>query len=69
MNKKTRSEMNWSKVRKAAVSAIRLKHSLLADEELNDVLPQLEMDYQKALLSGVAYELDTASLMAGLDAD
>lgn len=69
MNKKTRAEMNWSKVRKAAASAIRLKHSLLADEELNEVLPKLELDFQKALVSGKTYELDTASLMRSLDED
>lgn len=37
---------------KAARSAIRLKHSLAADAELNDLLPQLERAFNSAVSRG-----------------
>ena len=38
MQKKTAAEMEKSKIMKAARTLIRLKHSLAADEELNETL-------------------------------
>lgn len=38
---------------KAARSAVRLKHSLEADAELNEVLPQLERAFDSAVSRGV----------------
>lgn len=38
---------------KAARSAIRLKHSLAADAELNDVLPMLEGKFDASVQIGV----------------
>jgi len=37
---------------KAARSAIRLRHSLAADEELNEVLPLLETEFVAAVQRG-----------------
>jgi len=67
--KKTPTELQWAKIRKAATSAIRLKYSLMADEELNEVLPRLELEYITAMNQGQPYELDTTTLMRELDAD
>ena len=38
---------------KAARSAVRLKHSLAADEELNRVLPELERRFDAAVQNGI----------------
>jgi hypothetical protein len=47
---------------KTARSIIRLKHSLAADEELNRVLPQVELAFDRAVNGG---ELpDVAELIA-----
>jgi len=67
--KKTPTEFQWHKIRKAATSAIRLKHSLKADEEINEVLARLELEYTTAVNNNKPYELDTATLMRDLDAD
>jgi hypothetical protein len=67
--KKTPTELKWAKIRKAATSAIRLKYSLMADEEINEVLARLELEYTKAVNNNKPYELDTATLMRDLDAD
>jgi len=37
---------------KAARSAVRLRHSLEADAELNDLLPQLESAFDSAVARG-----------------
>lgn len=55
-----------SEVRKAALvkalrTAIRLKHTLAADRELNDVLPNAEAAFDQALQRGIlpdAIDLD-----------
>jgi hypothetical protein len=60
---KTEQEQTWANILKAARTVIRLKHSLLADQELNAVLPQLEVEYMAALKAGKAYEFDVASVL------
>jgi len=42
---------------KAARSAIRLRHSLAADAELNEVIPQLERDFNAAIQRGMVPEV------------
>lgn len=37
---------------KAARSMVRLRHSIAADEELNDVLPAVERAFDKAVQTG-----------------
>ncbi len=42
---------------KAARSAVRLRHSLNADEELNELLPALERAFDSAVSRGVLPEV------------
>lgn len=44
--------MERARILKVSRSLIRLKHSLRADEELNDVLPDRLMEFDKALQDG-----------------
>jgi hypothetical protein len=67
MTKKNAEEMGWEKARKVAISAIRLKYTLLADEEINEVIPALQEQYQAAIDAERPWELDTASLMRRVD--
>jgi len=48
---------------KAARSAIRLKHSLAADEEINQRLPEIERDIDRAIQQGQVFELDVQSIL------
>lgn len=64
--KRTRNEQQWFKIRKAAVAAIRMKHSMRAEDEINDVIPELQQRYEDALKGGPAFELETADLMKEL---
>ncbi len=57
MKKKTPEEMERSKIEKAARTLIRLKHSLKADEELNDVLPDALEQFDNALVAGELKQL------------
>jgi hypothetical protein len=50
--KKSELEMEKAKALKTARALIRLKHSLAADEELNDTLPDLALEFDKALQQG-----------------
>lgn len=52
---------------KAARSAIRLRHSIAADEELNEVLPRLEGMFNDAVQRGVLPSV--AVLLSDLLAD
>jgi len=44
--------MERAKVSKTARTIIRLKHSLAADEEINDVLPDTLAEFDEALGKG-----------------
>lgn len=57
MKKKSPAEMERARVTKTARTLIRLKHSLAADEELNDVLPDTLAEFDKALANGTLKEL------------
>ena len=50
-------------VLKAVRTAIRLKHSLAADREMNEVLPEVERELEAAIKSGTGYELDVADFL------
>lgn len=52
MNKKTEIEMERHKLLKITRAMIRLKHSIAADEELNEVLPDRLAEFDIALQSG-----------------
>lgn len=52
MHKKTDIEMQRLRLAKISRSLLRLKHSLNADVEINDTLPDLLVDFDKGLQSG-----------------
>jgi len=60
MIQKTRTELEKAKILKAVRSAIRLKHALGADEELNEVLPRVEAEVDRAIAEGKLLELNPA---------
>lgn len=52
MKRKTPAELERYKVGKATRALVRLKHSLAADEELNEVLPNTLEEFDEALARG-----------------
>lgn len=54
-------EVFRARVLKAYRAAIRLKHSLAADEEIARRLPQVQADIDTALLGGAEISVDPAS--------
>lgn len=52
MNQKDDIELRRSALLKAARSAVRLRHALAADAELNEVLPELERRFNALVLTG-----------------
>jgi hypothetical protein len=58
MNKKSDIELERAKILKVTRALIRLKHSLQADVELNDVLPDTLIQFDKALQNGELLELN-----------
>ena len=57
MRKKTDVEMERQKVTKATRTLIRLKHSLAADEEINNILPDTLDEFDDAIANGKLLEL------------
>lgn len=68
MRKKSPAEMEKAKIAKATRTIVRLKHSLQADEELNDILPDTLAEFDEALANGTLKELK-ASLNDALGGD
>lgn len=52
MNQKDDILLRHDALMKAARSAIRLRHAIAADAELNDVLPALEREFNARVLNG-----------------
>lgn len=52
MQKKSRAELEKQRITKTLRTLVRLKHSLAADEELNNVLPDTLAEFDTALASG-----------------
>lgn len=50
-------ELELAKVLKSARTSIRLKHSLAADEEINNLLPEIETEFMAAVSKGKKYTL------------
>lgn len=57
MRRKSEAEMMRSKVVKITRTMLRLKHSLAADEEINQVLPDRIDEFDAALARGELLEL------------
>lgn len=55
--KKTEIEMQQARITKITRTLIRLKHSLAADEEINEVLPDRLDEFAKAVQRGELLEL------------
>lgn len=53
MAKRTKIEQEFANRRKVVRTAVRLKHSLEADNELNDVLDETEKEFSKNVLKGL----------------
>jgi len=62
LRKKSPEEMKRAKVAKATRSLIRLKHSLAADEEINDVLPDRLEELDRATALGTDKALDRLAI-------
>jgi len=62
----TGPEQDWANIKNAVRTAIRLKYRIMADEEINAVLPKVQDDYAKALLERRPFELDTEVLLKEL---
>ena len=58
MNKKSPVEMERFRIIKINRTLIRLKHSLAADEELNDTLPDKLAEFDNAVQRGELLELE-----------
>lgn len=67
MIQKTDLEVEKTAALKAIRSNIRLKYSLMADEEINRVLPEWERRIDTALQDGQPLALDVASIIAGTE--
>lgn len=52
MNKKSEIELERQLLMKTSRALIRLKHSLEADREINEVLPEQIMKFEKAAQQG-----------------
>lgn len=57
MYKKSEIEMERQRISKVTRSLIRLKHSIQADEEINNLLPDTLQEFDKALQSGELKQL------------
>jgi hypothetical protein len=52
LRRKTEIEMRRAALAKTARSLVRLKHSLAADEELNEILPETLAEFDGAVARG-----------------
>lgn len=62
MRQYTDLEMRKASMLKAARAAIRLKHALAADAEINERLPELDREIDLALAEGKPFELEPGSV-------
>lgn len=69
MRKKTEIEMERERTAKITRSLIRLKHSLAADEEINAVLPDTLIEFDKSLQAGTLRQIrpTVSDLLDGLE--
>ena len=54
---KSEEEMAWNAVRRAATAELRLQAAAWLEKRLNDVLPQMQVEFQKTLNAGHLPEL------------
>lgn len=58
-------EREKAKLLKLARTLITAKYAAARDDELNEKLPALELEIDKAIQSGKVYELDVRSVLEG----
>lgn len=62
MKQKSELEVQVAATLKSVRTAVRLKHSLAADRELNDILPGIEAEINQAFAEGRAYKPSIAAI-------
>ena len=62
MNKKSPVEMERARITKITRTLVRLKHSLNADDEINDLLPDKLSEFEKGIHNGELKYLGLTSL-------
>ena len=62
MHKRDRIELERARILKIYRMNIRLRHSLAADEEINNTLPAIEAEYNRAVATGQPFQLEAASV-------
>lgn len=65
LRRKSEPEMERARVIKVQRTLIRLKHSLAADEELNEILPDTLSEFDKALAAGKLKEITSPEFKLG----
>jgi hypothetical protein len=63
VRRRTTIEVRRAQVAKTLRTAIRLKHSLAADEEINEVLPTVLADLDRAVQQGLPWELSLGKVL------
>ena len=61
--RKTKQELERAELAKAIRNYIRLKYSMAADEEINEVLWDILEEYDVALASGKAFKFKLSELV------
>lgn len=67
MKQLDRLEVSRAAILKAARAAIRLKHALRADAEINEVLPRLERDINDAMANGQPFIIDLSEVLREIE--
>lgn len=67
-SKKDSTEVKRAAALKIARSTVRLYFSIRADEALNDILPEIEKRFNKAVAGQQVYEVTAADIVHELEA-
>ena len=62
MRSKDNVELELAAIKKTARTSIRLRHSLAADREINERLPEIEANYYSAIQRGKKFKLEAFEL-------
>jgi len=62
MTRKDKVDLERTTVTKTVRTAIRLKHSIAADEEINAALPQVLEQFERAVAEGRPFQLEVGSV-------
>lgn len=59
---KSEEELVWNALRRAATTQVRLEAAAWAEKRLNDILPNLQVEFQRMVQRGNLPELDQEHL-------